>query len=217
MSSIANICVSGSDFLVTKGISALIKAMPAYQLVESGEASLYDQVTTAPAKPDLLIAVIERGSPSLFTQLDLIIRTTTTKVLLVLGSLEKDTIHVIKKIGIKGIITKQCSKEEITNAITTTLQGQPFLCGKVLDILFSDKDPENKPNADVSLLSKRELEVLALITQQNTTSEIAELLNLSVHTINSHRKSILKKLNLKSPIELIVYALEHKLTEKTNL
>ncbi len=215
MSSIANICVSGSDFLVTKGICALINAMPAYKLVGLGEASLYEQVTTAPAKPDLLIAVIERGSSGLYAQLESIIRTTTTKVLLVLGDLEKDAIHKIKKIGINGIITKQCSKEEITNAISTTLHGQPFMCGKVLDVLFSDKDPENEPQADVSLLSKRELEVLALITQQHTTSEIAELLNLSVHTINSHRKNILKKLNLRSPIELIVYALEHKLTEKT--
>ncbi len=68
--------------------------------------------------------------------------------------------------------------------------------------------PGEKDDCEPTNLSPREFEVLELITKSMTTAQIADELHLSVHTINSHRKNILKKLNLNSPAELIVYALE---------
>jgi DNA-binding NarL/FixJ family response regulator len=67
---------------------------------------------------------------------------------------------------------------------------------------------EVNANCEPTDLSPREYEVLQLITKGQKTVDIADTLHVSVHTINSHRKSILKKLNMKSPAELIVYAME---------
>ena len=69
-------------------------------------------------------------------------------------------------------------------------------------------NPEKVEDCEPTNLTPREYEVLELITRGKTTAQIAEELHLSVHTINSHRKNILRKLNMNSPAELIVYALE---------
>jgi DNA-binding NarL/FixJ family response regulator len=68
-------------------------------------------------------------------------------------------------------------------------------------------------NCEPTDLSKREFEVLELIAKGFRTADIAEKLFVSIHTINSHRKNILKKLKLKSPAQLIVYAIESKLVQ----
>ena len=64
-----------------------------------------------------------------------------------------------------------------------------------------------------SVLSQREQQVLAHIVKGKSTQEIASILSISVHTVSSHRKNILRKLNLKSPVQLIAYALEHSLVK----
>src|SRR5690606_33590856 len=93
---------------------------------------------------------------------------------------------------------KDCDKEEFMHAIITVAQGDRFYCSKILDIVF---EPESKSDAPCHNLSKRELEVLSLVVKGYSTTDIANKLYLSVHTISSHRKNILKKLNLRSRSE----------------
>lgn len=210
-----SVFISGSDFLIQKGISALVSSLPNFHIVDMNSQPLYDQVKAAPDGIHLLIHEFEKGSKSLYEQLESILSNTTTKVLLIIGTIEKESVQKLIKIGVKGIVTKQCSKEEIINAISTTLKGELFLCSKVLKVILSEENSiRNQGQVEIALLTKRELEVLPLITKGHTTMTIADILNVSVHTINSHRKNILKKLNLKSPIELIVYAIENNLVDK---
>ena len=75
-------------------------------------------------------------------------------------------------------------------------------------MLIENEQEAKEVDCEPTDLSPREFEVLQLITKGHKTVQIADELNVSVHTINSHRKNILKKLNLKSPTELIVYAME---------
>lgn len=210
-----SVFISGSDFLIQKGISALVNSLPHLIPVDIKTGSLYQQVKTTPDEVQLLIHEFEKAPQSLYEQIELILDHTSTRVLLIVGTIEKGNIQKLIRIGVKGIVTKQCSKEEIINAISTTLKGELFLCSKVLKVILNDNNStQNQKQAEISLLTKRELEVLPLITKGHTTLTIADILNVSVHTINSHRKNILKKLNVKSPIELIVYAMEHNLVDK---
>lgn len=107
--------------------------------------------------------------------------------------------------GIRGLVTIHCSEKEILHAARTVALGERFFCSKVLDALVDS--PENPS----SLVSDREKQVLDLIAKGKTTSEIALQLNISVHTVNSHRKNMLKKLNLKSPVQLVTFAIEQQL------
>jgi len=90
-------------------------------------------------------------------------------------------------------------------------QGNRFFCNNILDLVV--ENPDNEEDCEPTNLSPREYEVLEWITKGKTTAQIAEELHLSVHTINSHRKNILRKLNMRSPAELIVYAIESGLVK----
>jgi len=124
------------------------------------------------------------------------------KTLVISDDNDKVRIQTIIKAGIKGFLTKSCSKKEILEAVDTIRDGGKFFCNKVVDIITTDED------FTYSELSEREMEIVKLISKGKSSANIASTLNISVHTVNSHRKNILKKLRLKSPTELIIYAAE---------
>ena len=111
--------------------------------------------------------------------------------------------------GINACITKDCSEEEILEAVESATKGEKFFCNKVLDSLIDKKDFDL--NCDPTILTKREIEIVQLVCDGFTTAQIADDLSLSKHTINTHRKNIMGKLHFKTPAELIRYAIETSL------
>jgi len=210
----ASVLVSANSFLTRKGISALVDSLPNYKALETQAEGVFEAVMSLDPTPKLLIIELKEPSSSLLKDLGNIATTSATDILLILHSIEKVAVEKMLKQGIKGIVTQYCSEEEIVNAIQTSAKGEKFLCSKVIDVLINGGAEQKAPTPSAQSLSPREKEVLTLITQGHTTIEIADKLHVSVHTINSHRKNMLKKFNLKSPIELIVYAIEHELVEK---
>ncbi len=112
-------------------------------------------------------------------------------------------LSVIEK-GVQSFLTKGCSAEEIQQAIQSTLSGEKFFCNKVLDQIVERDKPSN--SCDPTSLTKREVEVIQLICDGLKTTDIADRLNLSSHTVSTHRKNIMNKLQFKTPAELIRYA-----------
>jgi DNA-binding NarL/FixJ family response regulator len=109
--------------------------------------------------------------------------------------------------GASGYLLKNTGKEEIIEAIKTVASGNIYLSfetGKELQASVEE-------NESTPLLTKREKEILAHIANGLTNLQIAETLFLSIDTINSHRKSLHSKLNVKNTAMLIRYAVEHKL------
>jgi len=104
--------------------------------------------------------------------------------------------------GVEGFLTKRCSNQEIKTAISSISEGGKFYCDRVINII-TNKDLPNPME-----LSDREMQVIRYVGKGLSSEEIASELNVSIHTVNSHRKNVLKKLGLKSPTELIVYALK---------
>lgn len=124
-------------------------------------------------------------------------------ILILANDYTKEEIEKIIKSGIKGCISYECEREEVVNAIHNVARGQRFYCSAILNIILDEPSPALGP------LSPRETEIMHLIVEGNSSIQIAERLNLSIHTVNSHRKNILQKLNLKSPTQLIIYAIEN--------
>ncbi|MEQ8926232.1 MAG: response regulator transcription factor [Fulvivirga sp.] len=129
------------------------------------------------------------------------------KLLIISSDTDKQRIKSIITSGAKGYLTKDCDPDEILSAVEMISKGNRFYCNRVLEMLshIDGNDPNNCEPAD---LSKREMEVLQLIAKGYRTADIAEELFISIHTVNSHRKNILKKLRLKTPTQLVAYALE---------
>ncbi len=130
-----------------------------------------------------------------------------TRVLVISADHEKKNIFKVFDLGVKSFLTKQCGKAEILDAIEATIRGEKFVCQRVLDVLLEGQI-EHEETCDPTILSLREIEVVRLISEGLTTKEIASKLCLSHHTINAHRKNILKKLNAKSASEVVRFAMD---------
>lgn len=110
--------------------------------------------------------------------------------------------------GVQVFLTKTCSREEITNALRAIQRGDKFFCNKILDIIYQTHYGQTQASCDATSLSERELEIVQLMVNGQSTKEMAGILNLSTHTVYTHRKNILRKLHLRSAQELVSYALK---------
>src|SRR5690606_8670381 len=111
------------------------------------------------------------------------------------------------QLGVKGYVTKECSLEEVGMAVQATARGTKFFCQKILDILREKRLPQ-EAEPEISTLTASEREILQMIANGQSTQRIADQLYLSPHTVQTHRKSIIKKRNIKSPTEFVIYAMD---------
>jgi DNA-binding NarL/FixJ family response regulator len=131
-----------------------------------------------------------------------------TRWLLITHSTDREAIYKALACGIQSILTKGCSQDEIIGAIRSSARGEKFFCNKVLDVIL-EKELQVDEEGDCmpSSLTAREQEILTLVAGGKSTKEIAHELSLSHHTVNTHRKNIMKKLGATSVSEWVLYAL----------
>lgn len=130
-----------------------------------------------------------------------------------------DDVKIIKevmKLGSSAYLTKQCAGENIVEAIHTVLNGEEFFCRSVREKIFSTATKDNPKlnllqTAENSILTCRELEIITLISLEFSGKEISEKLFISTNTVETHRKNIMKKLDLKNSISLVKYAIKNNI------
>lgn len=115
---------------------------------------------------------------------------------------------------IHGYLLKNAGKTELLQALRSVHAGKSYYSQEIAQLLMENAHRLHESNAQQqgeSLLTKREIEVLRLLSEEYTTKEIADSLFLSVHTVETHRKNLLNKLQVKNTVGLVRYALEQKL------
>jgi DNA-binding NarL/FixJ family response regulator len=115
------------------------------------------------------------------------------RVLILTNRRSKNEIQQVLNMGIKNYVFKECSREELIQAIYATAAGKQFYCKHTFETLFGSKLIPYK-TTEIPALSPRETELVHLIAEGLTNNEIAAKLFLSVHTVKTHRKNIIKKL-----------------------
>lgn len=139
-----------------------------------------------------------------------------TKVIALSVLNDEACIHRILECGAHGYILKSAGKDELFMAIQLVHNGTPYISSDAsMRMLDKVLNPISKEVAILppgsQVLSKRELEVLALIADGYTNAEIADMLFTSKRTIETHRQNILEKTKAKNTANLIKYAFQHKL------
>lgn len=129
-----------------------------------------------------------------------------TKVLAFTMFDQDDAVSQMLKAGASGYILKNTSLKEVLKAILTVAEGNTYFDGNINVDGFGQK----KSNAKKGLLTKRQKEILALIAQGKTSREIGEELFIGIHTVDTHRKNMIRILGIKGKGELLRYALEKK-------
>lgn len=127
--------------------------------------------------------------------------------------LEKEYIQDLLQIGVYGYILKNTRMNELEKAIISVASGTKYFSNdvglKLLNAQTNNEYAENLSFDQQHGLTEREIDVLKLIVQENTTSEIAEKLFISVHTVETHRKNLIKKLKVKNIAGLVKYAVQN--------
>jgi DNA-binding NarL/FixJ family response regulator len=104
--------------------------------------------------------------------------------------------------GASGYVTKNSSREEMVTAILEVSKGNKFVCEEIKDLL-ADNTEDQATNTAVNTLTEREMDVINLIRQGNSSKDISTKLEISIKTVEVHRHNILKKLKLKNAASLI--------------
>jgi len=133
-----------------------------------------------------------------------------TEILVISNEEKKKRIYEVLGRGVNRYITKFCREDEIYKALDACRNDEKYYCSKVLDIIISKTFGQEEQITD---LTPREVEIVKLIGQGKMAKEISSMLNVSIHTIYTHRKNIMKKLQISSPVELITYAINKGIVE----
>jgi DNA-binding NarL/FixJ family response regulator len=115
--------------------------------------------------------------------------------------------------GVKGFILKNSDITEVIKAINTVMQGGTYFSSEVLYNVVKNIKSVGKTPGNIASISEREKEVLEQICKGLSNQEIADALFISKRTVEKHRASLLSKTNTKNTAQLVMYAIENKLTD----
>ncbi len=128
------------------------------------------------------------------------------KILIVSMHNNIEMIDQLTKIGVDGYIPKNAEKKELLKAVASILNGEKYFSKEITSVYLESKFLESRKKQ--VKLTKREIDVITLIAQEYTTKEIADKLCLSKHTIESYRKNLITKLEVKNLAGLTRYAMK---------
>jgi DNA-binding NarL/FixJ family response regulator len=193
--------------IVRRGLAALLQMEGSYQVVceaQNGEEALQCADQT-PAQ----IMILDLSMPRL-NGLEAVrrLRHKHPKLKILVLSMYDDQEFVIQALqdGVNGYILKHSMDDELFEALATISKGQRFVSAGI-DLPQIDQQME----LIASPLTSREHEVLQLIAEGHTTTEIAEIMSISPHTANRHRANILQKMGVRNQMELVRLAVKRGL------
>lgn len=199
------------------GLTALLNAETDMEVVgEAGDGAESLRVV-ADLQPDVVLLDINMPTMSGLEALAELRKIAPKSRLLILTMHDDQTyLRQVLAQGGAGYVLKQAADSELLTAIRTVYHGGAFLHPSHAQALFAanstpSSDPAANVNNDLSLLSERELEVLKLVALGHSNKEIAELLYLSVKTVETYKTRTMEKLDLKSRASLVRFALKHGL------
>ncbi|MEM8762679.1 MAG: response regulator transcription factor [Bacteroidota bacterium] len=209
------IVIADDHKIVTDGLKRLLQQELEADIVgiaENGNRAL-DMVLRL--QPDVLLTDLEMEGMDGLELVQKIRETTSTVKILVL-SMHNDLqyVNLVMQDGAQGYVLKNAHATVLLEGIKEIVEGNTFIDSKISQKMINSYLRDEKAS-EVSKfnLSKRELEIIKLLSKGFSTKKIASLLHLSPYTIDTHRKNIHVKLNVHSTAELIRLALQEKLID----
>jgi DNA-binding NarL/FixJ family response regulator len=202
------ILIADTAFIVRKGLQTLVEENSRYTYVAEVESaqSLFDTLKKETAD----VLVIDHCCADCFS-LEVIeqVKDDYPELNILVISQEKspDEIKKIINLGIKNYLLKDCGEQEIIDAIDACAAGEKYFCGQIIDILL-EKELSKDEHCMTGSISDREVDVIRQLVTGKRPKEIAAIMNLSYHTVVTHKRNIYSKLGISNTIELAMYAVK---------
>jgi len=204
------IVLADDHTIIRSGLRLLLEQQPDFKVV--AEAADGRQAVQLVAKHHPDVVILDIGMPQLNgieATRQIVAQESHPNVVIL--SMHSDESYVLRalKAGARAYILKNAAEADLIRAVQAVSEGKSFFSPVISKMLLEDyvrqvRDKEVEDSYD--LLTPREREILQLIAESKTNKEIATILGLSPHTLETHRGNILEKLNLHSVPELILYA-----------
>ncbi len=212
-----HIIIADSQEMYSEGLKAVLQKHGKHSIVQvSTFEALRFQIQAT--KTDFVIIDFDNCKGFLLTEIPQLLQYwNTTKMLIISNNDIEENIVVCLENNIDGYLLKACSKEEFIEAFDGICQDKKMYCQPVLKVLCNQyiniKQKKNEPE-QVNLTSQ-ETKITELTSWGLTAKEIADKLNISIHTVNTHRKNIFKKIGVKNSSELVMYAIKRGIIDST--
>jgi two-component system, NarL family, response regulator NreC len=196
--------------VMRRGLRLLLESQPEFSVVAEAADGREAVQQTEATMPD--VAVVDIAMPNL-SGIEATERITSAfpNTAIVILSMHSDEGYVMRalKVGAKGYLLKDSAESDLINAIKAVHEGKTFFSPEISKMLVEDHVREIRAKGAedrYDQLTSREREVLQLVAEGKSNKEIAQFLNLSPFTVETHRRNLLEKLKLHSLAELILYA-----------
>ncbi len=212
-----NILIADDHYLVAKLIKMMLKAANGFNVIGIARDSNEILNIFEGRQVDLILLDIDMPEINGLKVLETIKKNyRDTKAIMLSNHSESWIIKKAMDLGANGYITKLADTDEVLEAINKVRHGESYFCRNSMQSLlanYSGKEEQKDIVSEIKPLSKRERQVLKLIAEEYTNKEIAELLCISIRTVETHRKNILRKTGAKNTLGLIKLTMESNLLE----
>lgn len=204
------ILLADDHTVVRRGLRLLLEGQPEFSVVAEAADGKQAVDAVEATKPD--VVVLDIAMPNLngieAAQRILSVAPSTSIVILSMHSDEGYVLRALKA-GAKAYLLKDSAEGDLIEAIKSVVHGKTFFSQEITKMLAEDYVREIRSRGiedSYELLTPREREILQLLAEGKSNKDIATLLNLSLYTVETHRRNLQDKLNLHSFAELILYA-----------
>lgn len=211
------ILIADDHSVIRAGLRAILSTQPDLEIV--GEAADGNEALRLAndLQPDVILTDISMPGPvggGIAVARRLKETSPAIRVLILTVHEDESLLREAIRAGAAGYIVKRAAETELISAVQAACRGDLYVHPSMTRVLFKDLTtlPVTRP-LPTELLTSREMDVLRLLAKGYTNRQIADVLCLSMRTVEGHRASVMSKLNLRSRVELTSYAEEHGLLE----
>jgi DNA-binding NarL/FixJ family response regulator len=216
---LAKILLADDHEIARHGAAALISTQPGWEICGEAQTGREALKMAEELQPDIIVMDLlmpdlngldaARQIKKLFPKIEIIVLS---------GHEDSKLIQPAFDAGIRAYIFKTQARMHLVAAIHALLAGRPYLTPRVSEVLFQRLDGASRFDAEAGhrvepALTAREREIIQMLVEGKSNKEIASVLSISTKTVETHRASIMRKLNMESLSDLIRFAVRTKMIE----
>lgn len=206
------VMITDDHSMIREGLKQLLELEGEFQVVQEACDGVDCLEKLSQAVPDVLLLDINMPRMNGLEVLEKIKEQNIDVKVLVL-TVHNEVEYLLKavEIGINGYLLKDSESSELKKAILTVVDGENYIQPSLIPVLNAKMIDRNKDNEKIEVLTKRELEVLKLLSFGMYNKEIAEKLGISERTIKNHVSNIFKKIGVADRTQAAVFAIRNNL------
>lgn len=209
------ILIADDHGVLRAGLRSLLNAEPDMEVIGEAESSKEAVSLANHSDPDVILMDISMpGEDGLEGTRQILASQPKRRVLLLTVHEDSSLMREALQIGATGYILKRAVESELIDAIRAVARGELYIHPAMTRALLDEPTGSRPVQSNQVTITQREVEILRYIAQGYTNRQIAELLCISVRTVESHRANLMDKLDLHSRVELVRYATDHGLLDK---